>query len=211
MKKFDLDYYRQHTDHYLEKNLEKIPSFNWLKKELAVKKGEKILDAGCGTGYLLNFVCPPLVEGMGVDISSFAIKKAKKLFPKLKFFQADITNLPFKDNFFDKVFSINVFEHLKNPQKALKEIKRILKPEGIFIIGTNNRLSLSWRLFKIIYGGDPTHIFEFSKKEFKDFVSQEFTILKVASLGSIGRFPDFFNLILNFFFRGDILIKAKKK
>lgn len=210
MGKFDLSYYQKHTDHYLKIDLNKIPSFVWLKRELNPKNGEKILDAGCGTGYLLNFVCSSEGEGIGVDISSEALKKAKKFFPSLKFVQADICQLPFDNNFFDKAFCINVLEHLKNPEKALKEIKRVLKPKGIFIAGTNDRDSFSWKLFQLIYGGDPTHISEFNFPEFKNFVSSEFKILKIAKLSSIGRFSPSINFFLNIFLRGDILIKAQK-
>jgi len=77
---YNQNYFQKRTDHYLRQNLDQISSFAWLKKELNVQKGEKVLDAGCGTGYLLNFICGGKTREIGIDISSEAIKKAQKLF-----------------------------------------------------------------------------------------------------------------------------------
>jgi SAM-dependent methyltransferase len=210
MKRFNYSYYQKHTNHYLDINLDKIPSFSWIKKELAVKKGEQILDAGCGTGYLLNYVAGEKTRGFGVDISPDAIKVAQNISKLHRFLQADLVHLPFKSNYFDKIICFNVIEHVKAQKKVLKEIKRILRRGGILIIGTNNKISLSWRLFKLFYGGDPTHRHEFSYPEFVDYVSSEFKILKTTRSSCIARFPNLVNRFINLFLKGDILIKAIK-
>jgi len=208
--KYNKNYFALHTDHYLKRDLSVIPSFVWIKKQLAVKRGDMLLDAGCGTGYLLNFVCGEKVKGIGVDISPAAIKKAQQFFSKHHFLIGDINFLPFPSQTFDKIICFNVLEHLSQPKKAKKELWRVLKKGGILVAGTNIKNSLSWRIFKLLFGGDSTHQHEFSAKEFVDFFTPDFEILKVARRGCIARFPKLINFLLNFFLRGDILVKMKK-
>lgn len=208
--KYSKKYFACHTDHYLKKDLSAIPSFAWIKKELAVKKGDMVLDAGCGTGYLLNFVCGDKVRGVGIDISSAAIEKAHQFFPNHHFLIGDINSLPFPEESFNKIICFNVLEHLSKPEKAKKELWRVLEKGGILLAGTNIKNSLSWRIFKFLFGGDPTHQHEFTAEEFVDFFASDFQILKVARRGCIARFAKPINFWLNFFLRGDILVKMKK-
>lgn len=211
MTKFDTVYYHQHTNHYLTKDLFQIPSFVWIKKELGVKKGEKVLDAGCGTGYLLDFLCGKRVKGVGVDISWEALKTAKKLFPWFEFIQADLTKLPFKNGNFDKIFCFNVIEHIKDQDKAMREFQRVLKPRGVIVFGTNIKDSLSWQLFKLFCGGDSTHTREFNAQEFLSFVGQYFKVVKSTRSSCIARFWSPVSWVLNRLLKGDILVKAIKQ
>lgn len=206
---YDQKYYQRHTTHYAKQNLEAISSFAWIKKQLNVKKGDKILDAGCGTGYLLNFMVKD-GQGYGVDISHQAIAQAKKSFPKFDFSVGSIEKLPFVDNFFDKIYCFNVVEHLKDQDKALWQLRRVLKPKGTIIFGTNIRNSLSWQLFKLFLGGDSTHTREFTADEFKIFIGKYFKVVKIIRSSCIGRFPAPINKILNRLFKGDVLIIGRK-
>lgn len=98
----------------------------------------KILDVGCGAGGftgLLKKIRPDL-DIYGVDISKNAIKIAKKDFPKVKFSVGTSYKLPFRDNFFDAAIMRQILEHVEYPEKALKELKRVLKPKAIFYSAT---------------------------------------------------------------------------
>lgn len=92
-----------------------------------------ILDAGCGTGLLAQ-----KLQAFGsveaIDINSEAIKFAKKRNITVK--QASINNLPFKNSSFDVAVSIDVIYHqlVKNDQKALTELYRVLRPGGLLIV-----------------------------------------------------------------------------
>ena len=95
-----------------------------------IKAGDKILDIGCGKGFLLYEISllVPDVEIYGIDISSYAIKNAKEEVKK----QLQIGNanhLPFSDNYFDLVFSITTLHNLHNYDldKALREMERVGK------------------------------------------------------------------------------------
>ncbi len=99
------------------------------------KKEEKVLDLGCGNGRFSQYL-----EGCdytGVDFSSGMVSEAKKRFPEKKFIVASALSLPFKDNFFDKIYSIAVIHQIPSTdyrKEALREAKRVLKKNGrIFI------------------------------------------------------------------------------
>lgn len=94
----------------------------------------KILDAGCGTGLLLQKLNQS-ADAMGIDISSEALSYAKKRGLK-KVYKASIEKIPFKSNNFDVIVSIDVLYHkqVNNDLKALKEFYRLLKPGGILIL-----------------------------------------------------------------------------
>ena len=90
----------------------------------------KILDIGCGKGYLLyDFLkCLPNSEIHGLDISEYAINNSKQeISGQLKLGNA--TNLPWENNYFDLVYSINTLHNLKcyDLEKALLEIQRVGK------------------------------------------------------------------------------------
>lgn len=97
------------------------------------KRIKSILDAGCGTGFLAKKL-EKHGKVFAIDISPHAIKFAKrrKIRPKL----ASVTKIPFKDNHFDLLVSIDVLYHKRvdDDEKALKEFYRVLKPGGILIL-----------------------------------------------------------------------------
>lgn len=95
-----------------------------------IKPGDKILDVGCGKGfqlYELTQLCPG-VEVYGVDVSPYAIDLAKEEI-KDRVQVANATALPFPDNYFDFVFTLNTLHNLHNYDldKALREIERVGK------------------------------------------------------------------------------------
>lgn len=96
-----------------------------------IKKKEKVLDLGCGDGLNVNILYKLGVKNIfGVDISPNLIKSAGKLTPKAKFYLASAEKLPFKDETFDVVLVDSVFHHFMKYDKAINEIKRVLKKKG---------------------------------------------------------------------------------
>lgn len=97
-----------------------------------------LLDCGCGPGSitvgLAKLVAP--AETVGIDINADNIHTAQvyateQKVTNVRFETADAYVLPFPDASFDAVFSHALLEHLREPIKALKEMRRVLKPEGI--------------------------------------------------------------------------------
>lgn len=106
--------------------------------EKYLKKGMKVLDIGCGTGYG-SAVLGQKSEVIGLDNDRQAIEFAKKHFgKKAKFVIGNAENLKFPDSYFDLVCAFEVVEHLRNPRNFFKEAKRVLKNGGLFLISTPN-------------------------------------------------------------------------
>lgn len=157
-----------------------------------------ILDVGCCPAFFLSALKRIGYNVVGVDIDPRKEKEFIKK-EKLKIKKCDIERqrIPYRDEYFDKVILTEVFEHLYvNPIFALKEIKRVLKKTGIFILTTPNGYSLK-RIAKFLTGGglceNPFrefnyvnelgcrgHIREYSTKELTEFLEKiGFNVKKV--------------------------------
>ncbi|MCL6557896.1 MAG: class I SAM-dependent methyltransferase [Firmicutes bacterium] len=114
---------------------------------LEPQPGEQILDAGCGTGILALELASRGLRVTGVDLSEkmLALAREKIYGHKVGFLRADICALPFSDGYFDAVICFTVLEFVGEPESALQELWRVLKPGGRLVIGVLNRFSL-WAL-----------------------------------------------------------------
>lgn len=112
-------------------------------ENLDISGKEKILDIGCGRGFYLKvlYSCFPKLKLYGLDLNQEYLNYAKRILAKksVQLIKAEATNLPFGNNFFDRVIASEILEHLKDDQGAIKEIYRVLKPEGIALITVPNR------------------------------------------------------------------------
>jgi len=110
-------------------------------KSISIKRNWNCLDAGCGIGNNLFTLSEFFDRIIACDISQQALNYAEERFKnsRINFIQADIKNLPFKDNFFDIVICTEVLEHIDDLTQARNELFRVLKKEnGYFIISTPN-------------------------------------------------------------------------
>jgi len=119
----------------------------------------KILDVGCSVGTWLDcFSESGDYQLYGTDIRDENIKNAT--------FEAcnlESEKLPFEDDMFDFVFSKSVAEHVKNTDNILSEVKRVLKPGGIFVC-----MVPDWKSQMSIYWDDYTHVKPFTQKGLRD-------------------------------------------
>jgi len=125
----------------------------------------RILDIGCGLGYLLSGVNKRWKKH-GLEISRFAAKKASKWG---EIYVGELKSAKYPQKYFDVVVMHHVIEHLKDPVGAIAEVYRILKNKGILLLGTPDfdsgcarRFGKNYRLLK-----DPTHISLFSNDSIK--------------------------------------------
>jgi len=138
--------------------------------EKYVEDGERILDAGCGNGRLLGLFKNRKVDYVGIDNSEKLIEIARNKHPQGKFQVANTLQLPFPDNYFNKVFSIAVFHHIPSEElrlKFLKEARRVLKPEGLLILTVWN-LWPRFKTLKLLFKFTVLKITGKSKLDFKD-------------------------------------------
>lgn len=135
-----------------------------------IENGDKVLDLGCGNGRLSELFKDKNIDYLGADNSEKLIKIAKAKYPNSRFQLADALNLPFPDNYFDKIISVAVLHHIPSEilrLKFLQEARRILKPGGLLIL-TVWDLWQSPKTFFLIIEFALLRIFNRSKLDFKD-------------------------------------------
>lgn len=209
---------------YLEDHfLFDLPLFRNLRivKDLAkiLPKNSKVLDWGCGygdSGYMLRSLRPDL------DITSYDVLSSppwEVLAKKENLHKITDSNeekLPFESEYFDAVIGIGVLEHVKNQNDSLKEVRRILKPDGkFFIFLYPNKHSYTERFQKLI--GHPHHDKPLSLSELNNLLSDSGFAIEKEGYQLIlpimlSRFPiairriyDYFGNII--FFLNDVLEK----
>jgi len=132
---------------------------------LPLCKGKKVLDVACGEGYGSYMISNAgASEVVGVDIDKKTIEKAKTNFKNnnLKYEVSDATNLSsIKDNYFDVIVSFETFEHVKDVDKFLKEIKRVANADAIIIITCPNDY--------FYYKENESNPFHYAKYHFDEF------------------------------------------
>ena len=100
-----------------------------------------LLDVGCGPGYVSTEAAERGAKPIGLDFSKEMIGIAKRMFPDIEFREGDAQNLPFDDASFDRVVANFALLHLTDPQRAMAEANRVLKPGGRFAFTTWAKVS----------------------------------------------------------------------
>lgn len=144
----------------------KLKQLTYITSFLNRSKPGKILDIGCGHGWLLSSLSGRWRK-FGVEISKFASKSASKYG---KIFTGDLKNFNVKG--FDFITVLHVIEHHPKPEELIKKIYNILKPKGVLILETPDFDSAAARRygknFRLLY--DKTHISLFSQDSLIRFV-----------------------------------------
>ena len=151
-------------------------------------QGSHFLDLGCGTGELMSQVLSEdnTRQIIGLDLSEEMLKIAKqKIGKQAQFILGDSESLPFQDNSFDLVYCNDSFHHYPHPQTVIAEVYRVLKPEGVFLIGDCYEKGISrWIMnifMKFSHEGD---IKIYSKKEMYQLVGEYFHELRWQKVNS---------------------------
>jgi 2-polyprenyl-6-hydroxyphenyl methylase/3-demethylubiquinone-9 3-methyltransferase len=116
-----------------------------IKSEFGALESVKVLDVGCGAGFLSNHLSQEGFAVTGVDLSesSLAVAKLKDQTKRVNYVLADAYQLPFSAESFDVITSTDFLEHVSEPQRVLQEVSRCLKPGGLFFFHTFNKNKLS--------------------------------------------------------------------
>jgi ubiquinone/menaquinone biosynthesis C-methylase UbiE len=110
----------------------------WIKKTIPHIKGDKILEVSFGSGYLMKQYASDKYDIYGIDYNEkmieIASNKMAKTTRKAHLSQGNVENLPFPDNTFDTVINTMAFTGYPNGDKAMSELKRVLKKEGSLLL-----------------------------------------------------------------------------
>lgn len=132
-------------------------------------KGKTVIDLACGVGFGCEMLSQNAQSVIGVDINSEAIMYAQKhyLDKNIEYVKYDVTKTPFPKHSADVITSFETVEHLVDEKLFIKEVRRLLKPNGTFIISTPN--------VEFSVGANPYHVREYNLSEcltlLKDFKS----------------------------------------
>jgi len=148
-------------------------------------RGKIGLDLGCGTGLITRHIA--LQYRVGVDINRWALAKANEhVGDGVRYVNGDAENLPLASGVFDVVVCTDVLEHLLEPEKAVSNIFRVLRPGGV-LVGTVPSKSPVWNYRKLITTTcpvcEPFHN-NFSKNGVKKLL-QPFDTIRIAK-GALG-------------------------
>jgi len=133
-------------------------------------EGKRVLDVASGVGYGSNLLKAAGAEQIvGIDYSEQAVRygAARHAGTQPDYVLADAESLPLADAQFDVVVSFETIEHVPDPQRFLREVKRVLRSDGLFIVSTPNR--------GIFVEGNPFHLHEFTFAELEEALAASFS------------------------------------
>jgi ubiquinone/menaquinone biosynthesis C-methylase UbiE len=128
--------------------------YSWLNVPDSAKS-LRLLDIACGQGFFLEAAeAAGTLTCYGIDFSSVALDFARKRLQRTELKQCSAYRLPFDDAFFDYCVNLGSLEHFDAPEKALAELRRVLRPAGkaMIIVPNQYYLGTIWKVFA--YGAD---------------------------------------------------------
>ncbi|MBW4626199.1 MAG: class I SAM-dependent methyltransferase [Brasilonema octagenarum HA4186-MV1] len=173
--------YDQRWKSYISKTLSFVK--NWAQ----ISPLDTVLDVACGTGEFERLLLSeyPTQHIVGVDISKKMLEIAKhkcSIYPQVWFQTASVLALPFASNTFDVVISASSFHYFDDPLAALREMKRVLKPEGKVVILDWCKDYFFWKISDIVLKlFDPAYKQCYTQDEFHHFLAAtNFTIRRAT-------------------------------
>jgi SAM-dependent methyltransferase len=145
-----------------------------------------LLDIGCGDGYVLNVLREQLKpeKAEGVDVVPEVVRQARQAYPNVLVSIASVYQLPYPAQSIDLVVMSEVLEHLDDPSKALKEVRRIASRYCLFSVPREP----VWRIVNVMrlkYLGDlgntPGHLQHFSAGTFLALLREQFHVRQLAT------------------------------
>jgi len=129
--------------------------------------GRDVLDAGCGVGWGTVRLARFARQAVGVDIDEAAVSNAReRAAGRAEFVVGDLLALPFPERSFDLVVCFEAIEHVAEPQKALDELRRVLRPDGLLAVSSPNR--------GVYPAGNPHHMYELTFEELEQSLRSRF-------------------------------------
>ena len=148
-------------------------------------QGRRVLDLACGEGYGSAILAETAQQVLGVDIDADTVAAAQQRYvaENLQYRRGSATEIPLPDHSVEVVISFETIEHINGEQQQqfLAEVRRVLVPEGLFVVSTPDRK---------IYSDDRQyhnhfHVKEFYRQEFADFLTGYFSQVQFLQQGTV--------------------------
>lgn len=160
-------------------SLEASDNFVYQRSRLAYVEAAKlvsgrVLEIGTGTGYGVDIIAPNASEFVTLD--KYRSERVDSLPANVRFVEATVPPLPFEDEMFDYVVSFQVIEHIKHDKRLVREVMRVLRPGGKFIVSTPNKpMSLT---------RNPWHVREYTAEELIQLLSDFSSVEQLGVAGN---------------------------
>lgn len=105
--------------------------------------GLEVLEAGCGEGYGADLIAAVARRVVAVDYDGAAVAHVRARYPAVEVLRANLTELPLPDASVDVVVNFQVIEHLWDQARFVAECARVLRPSGLLMVSTPNRITFS--------------------------------------------------------------------
>ncbi len=138
---------------------------------LEITAGKIVLDISCGEGYGSNLIASKAEKVYGIDIAEEVIEHAKRKYTnnKITFLKGSVTNIPIQDGMVDIIVCFETIEHIIEQDEMMKELKRVLKNEGMLLISTPAKEN-----YESLNHNNPFHLKELSSDELKTLCKKYF-------------------------------------
>jgi len=150
---------------------ERLARYRWAG-ELARRR--RVLDAACGAGWGTALLAERAGSAIGVDLSPVFVAQAQEAHGGVaEFLEGDLRELPFGDGEFDLAVCFEALTHVAEPERALDELRRVLREDGLLLVSAPNRLTYP--------PGNPLQLSELSPGELQEMLAGRFA--NVATYG----------------------------
>jgi SAM-dependent methyltransferase len=148
------------------------------------QKDPRILDLGCGTGWLSG-ILGRFGPTTGLDLSSAAIERARQLYPDVGFVAGDLFSAPLPHRAFDAVVSLQVIEHVEDQGRFVDRVADVLRPGGHLLLITDNPWNIAhWRPGEFErFAGPPQPIQKrLTRRELRRLLSPRFRLRRLGTI-----------------------------
>lgn len=145
-------------------------------------RGKRIIECACGGGLWAGELLrsdPTHIDAIDASVTAIRAARALGLGPRIRFEQADALQLPVADRTAEVFISLETIEHLDADRAFLAEVRRVLKPEGLFICSTPNRRIASPGCSLADRPWNPFHVREYTQDEFVRLLSRSFARIEL--------------------------------